>query len=164
MILAVTVTVACLKTAVGLITSCSETFVGIFPGGPSYKMWAAAFCALSFLIANLGLNAIIAYSLPVLMFLYPLAIVLILLTLGSRLFGGDRTVLRWTVGLTAVAAAVDFLRALPENARYALHLNGLTELAERFVPFAAEGFGWMIPALVGFGAGLLIGKLKKADR
>ena len=163
-ILAVTVTVACLKTAVGLITSCSETFVGIFPGGPSYKMWAAAFCALSFLIANLGLNAIIAYSLPVLMFLYPLAIVLILLTLGSRLFGGDRTVLRWTVGLAAVAAAVDFLRALPENARYVLHLNGLTELAERFVPFAAEGFGWMIPALVGFGAGLLIGKLKKADR
>lgn len=32
-ILAVTVTVACLKTAVGLITSCGETFVAIFPGG-----------------------------------------------------------------------------------------------------------------------------------
>ncbi len=31
LILAVTVTIACLKTAVGLITSCGETFVNIFP-------------------------------------------------------------------------------------------------------------------------------------
>ena len=43
-ILAVTVTVACLKTAVGLITSCGETFVKIFPGGPSYNIWAVIFC------------------------------------------------------------------------------------------------------------------------
>ena len=70
-ILAVTVTVACLKTAVGLITSCGETFVAIFPGGPSYRVWAAAFCVLSFLLANLGLDAILDHSLPVLMFLYP---------------------------------------------------------------------------------------------
>ena len=96
MILAVTVTVACLKTAVGLITSCGETFVAIFPGGPSYRVWAAAFCVLSFLLANLGLDAILDYSLPVLMFLYPLAIVLILLTLGGGLFGNDRRILRWT--------------------------------------------------------------------
>lgn len=105
-ILAVTVTVACLKTAVGLITSCGETFVAIFPGGPSYRVWAAAFCVLSFLLANLGLDAILDYSLPVLMFLYPLAIVLILLTLGGGLFGNDRRILRWTIGCTAVAAAV----------------------------------------------------------
>lgn len=103
-ILAVTVTVACLKTAVGLITSCGETFVAIFPGGPSYRVWAAAFCVLSFLLANLGLDAILDYSLPVLMFLYPLAIVLILLTLGGGLFGNDRRILRWTIGCTAVAA------------------------------------------------------------
>ena len=86
LILAGTVTVACLKTAVGLITSCGETFVRIFPKGPSYRFWAAAFCVLSFLIANLGLDAIIAYSMPVLMFLYPLAIVLILLTLCGKFF------------------------------------------------------------------------------
>ena len=59
----------------------------------------SAFCVLSFLIANLGLDAIIAYSMPVLMFLYPLAIVLILLTLCGKFFRQDRTVLRWTIGL-----------------------------------------------------------------
>lgn len=86
LILALTVTIACLKTAVGLITSCGETFVKLFPHGPSYRVWAVVFCILSFLIANLGLDAIIAYSMPVLMFLYPLSIVLILMTLSGRLF------------------------------------------------------------------------------
>lgn len=36
LVLAATVTLACLKTAVGLITSCAETFVGMFPKGLSY--------------------------------------------------------------------------------------------------------------------------------
>ncbi len=154
-ILAVTVTVACLKTAVGLITSCGETFVKIFPGGPSYHIWAVIFCILSFLIANLGLNAIIGWSMPVLMFLYPLAIVLILLTLGGRLFGNDRKVLRWTIGFTAVAAIFDFLRALPEGARDVLHVNGVVDLAARILPLSDSGFGWVCPAAAGLMIGLV---------
>ena len=159
-ILAVTVTVACLKTAVGLITSCGETFVAIFPGGPSYRVWAAAFCVLSFLLANLGLDAILDYSLPVLMFLYPLAIVLILLTLGGGLFGNDRRVLRWTSGCTAVAAVLDLLRALPEAARGALHLQPLIDAAVRWLPLYAQGFGWVCPALAGLAAGLAVRRLR----
>ena len=155
-ILAVTVTVACLKTAVGLITSCGETFVKIFPGGPSYHIWAVVFCILSFLIANLGLNAIIGWSMPVLMFLYPLAIVLILLTLGGRLFGNDRKVLRWTIGFTAAAAVFDFLRALPEGARDVLHVNGVVDLAARILPLSDSGFGWVCPAVVGLLIGLVM--------
>ena len=39
-VLAATVTLACLKTAVGLITGCAETFSALFKNGPSYKAWA----------------------------------------------------------------------------------------------------------------------------
>ena len=78
LILAATVALACLKTAVGLLTSCGETFQKMFPGGPSYRAWVVSFGTLSFLIANLGLEKIISFSLPVLMFLYPLAVTLIL--------------------------------------------------------------------------------------
>ena len=155
-ILAVTVTVACLKTAVGLITSCGETFVKLFPGGPSYRVWAVGFCVLSFLIANLGLDAIIAYSLPVLMFLYPLSIVLILLTLAGGLFGHDPVVLRWTIGFTAVAALVDFARALPEATRAALRLDGFLAAVDGALPLAAQGFGWVIPAALGLVIGLAL--------
>ena len=71
LVLAATVTLACLKTSVALITSCSETFVGLFPKGPSYRVWAIVFCLMSFVFANLGLSTIISYAVPVLMFLHP---------------------------------------------------------------------------------------------
>lgn len=162
LILAATVTLACLKTAVGLITSCSETFVQLFPAGPSYRMWAVGFCAISFLIANLGLNAIVSYSTPVLMFLYPLSIVLILLTLGGGLFGNDRGVLRWTIGFTMAASVIDLLRTLPESTRALLHLEPLVTFAETYLPLCQLGFGWVCPALAGLLLGLLLRRMRRA--
>ena len=161
LILAATVTIACLKTAVGLITSCSETFVELFPKGPGYRVWAVIFCAVSFLIANLGLNAILNYSTPVLMFLYPLSIVLILLTLGGRLFGNHPTVLRWTIGCTAVAALADLLRTLPEGTRAVLHLEGVVSLAETWLPLCKAGFGWLVPAVIGLVIGLMLRRARR---
>ena len=154
LILAATVTVACLKTAVGLITSCGETFVEIFPHGPSYRVWAVGFCLLSFLIANLGLDAILAWSQPVLMALYPLAIVLILLTLAGPLYGDDRAVLRGGLGCTAAAAVLEFLRALPAGAAPAV--QPVVDWAAAWLPLYAKGFGWVLPAAVGCAAGLVV--------
>ena len=154
-ILAGTVTLACLKTAVGLITSCADTFHALWPQGPSYRVWAAGFCGVSFLLANLGLDAIIAYSVPVLMFLYPLAIVLILLTLCGRLFGDDPAVLRWTMGFTLAAAVLELLRSLPAPALEALHLTTLTGTVTGLLPLAELGFGWVLPAAAGLAVGLL---------
>lgn len=152
-LLALTVTVACLKTAVGLVTSCGETFVKMFPHGPSYRVWAVGISGVSFAIANLGLDAIIACSLPVLMFSYPLSIVLILLTLFGRFFGNDRRVLRWTIGFTAAAALADLAYALPDAAKTLLHLGGAVNAARAFLPLGNQGMGWVCPAL----AGLLVG-------
>ena len=129
LILAATVTVACLKTAVGLVTSCGETFVQMFPRGPRYPVWAVGFCLFSFAIANLGLDAILAWTAPVLMFLYPLSIVLILLTLFGRLFGSHRTVLAWTVGFTIPAAVLDLVCALPKGSAAARLLAPVAGLA-----------------------------------
>lgn len=85
----------------------------MFPKGPSYRQWAIGFCVLSFLIATLGLSAIITYSVPVLMFLYPLAITIILLAFCGRLFKNDRRVYVWTTAFTLAAAVLDFVKALP---------------------------------------------------
>ena len=158
LILAATVTVACLKTTVGLITSCGETFVRLFPAGPSYPVWAVGFCALSLLLANLGLDAIIAYSVPVLMFLYPLSIVLILLTLVGKLFGNSRTVLAGTVGCTIPAALLDLAGALPAGAQGALKLEPVLRLTQ-WLPLADKGFGWVCPALLGLALGLVFDRL-----
>ena len=157
LILAATVTVACLKTAVGLVTSCGETFVQMFPRGPRYPVWAVGFCLFSFAIANLGLDAILAWTAPVLMFLYPLSIVLILLTLFGGLFGNHRTVLAWTVGFTIPAAVLDLVCALPQGSAAARLLAPVAGLA-RWLPLADKGFGWVTPALAGLAVGLVLAK------
>ena len=164
LVLAATVTLACLKTAVGLVTSCAETFVGMFPRGPKYAVWAVVFSVVSFLFANLGLSAIIGWSIPVLMFLYPLAIALIALALFGKFFRHDRAVYGWTIGFTLVAALYDLLRTLPAAVRAALHLDGVLEAVGSVLPLAGLGLGWLVPTLLGAAIGLCVhfAKRKKA--
>ena len=152
-VLAATVTLACLKTSVGLITSCAETFSGIFKKGPSYRVWAIIFSAVSFLFANLGLNSIITYSLPVLMFLYPLAIVLVLLALFGKFFGHDRRVYAWTIGFTLLPAVYDGFMTLNANVTI-IDSTVIREITSKYLPFSDLGLGWLCPAAVGFAIGL----------
>ena len=161
LVLAATVTLACLKTAVGLTTSCAETFAGMFPKSLSYRGWVLLFCGASFLFANVGLTAIITYAVPVLMFLYPLAIMLILLSLLGRFFDYDRAVYRWVIGLTLPVALYDFLAALPEGAWNALRLDGLQAVVLNYVPFAGLGLGWICPALLGLVIGLIFRAVRR---
>ncbi len=154
-ILAVTVIFACLKTAVGLITSCAETFHELLKNRLPYRVWVLIFCGMSFLIANLGLNAIIAYSLPVLMLLYPLAVTLILLSLGGRLFDNDCMVYRFVTGFTLIAAVADCLNALPDAVKHVLGLSGFLNAAAGMLPFFHLGLGWICPAFIGLAAGLI---------
>lgn len=160
-ILAVTVTFACLKTAVGLITSCSETFSGMFPKGPSYKAWAIIFSTTAFLIANLGLNSIIAYSIPVLMFLYPLAITLILLALCGNMFDNDKVVYVCVTTFTLVAALFDFIKALPAGIQSAINAEALLAVVSKYLPLFDLGMGWIVPAIAGLILGLVLRAVKK---
>ncbi len=162
-VLAATVTLACLKTAVGLIVSCSETFSKLFPKGPSYRVWSVIITFVSFGVANIGLSAIIEYAVPVLMFLYPLSIVLILLALCGRLFDNSKVVYAWTLGFTGVAAVYDFLNSLPESLRNALHMNGILAVIQSWLPFSEFGMAWLCPAVIGFVVGLIRNLLRDSQ-
>ena len=74
------VLLACLTTAVGLIASTSEFFNTLLPT-ISYKVWAVVFSLMSFGLATLGLDTVLAIAAPVVGFLYPAAITLIAVTL-----------------------------------------------------------------------------------
>ena len=132
----------------------------MFPSGPSYRVWAIIFSVVSFLFANFGLSTIIEYAVPVLMFLYPLAITLILLALFSRFFGHDRSVYCWVTGFTLVAAVYDLLRTLPPTLRATLHLNGVISAVGSVLPLSSLGLGWVCPAALGLIIGLIIHKRK----
>ena len=161
LVLAVTITCACLKTAIGLVTSCSDAFSRMFPKRLSYRAWAVIFTVLSFLISNFGLSKIISYSLPLLLFLYPLAITLILLALFGNLFHHDRAVYVSVTAFTCIAALFDLAKALPANLKTALHLDGAVGLAEKILPFFDISLGWVLPAFVGLVLGLVIHFAKK---
>ena len=152
-ILAVIVTLACLKTAVGLITSCGEMFCELFPRGPKYRVWAIGFCVISFLISTMGLGAIIRWSLPVLMFLYPLAMTIIVLAMCGRLFEHDRRVYACTTALALVAAIPDLTKSRPGELPKAPVIRTINALGDA-LPFADIGLGWVCPAFVGFAVGL----------
>ena len=160
-VLAVTVTFACLKTSIGLVTSCADAFARMFPKGLSYKTWAVVFTAFSFCISNFGLSKIIEYSLPVLMFLYPLAITLILLALSGKLFAHDRAVYVSVTAFTCAAAVFDLIKTLPEGLRSSLHLDGVIGFAETVLPWFHLNLGWVVPAVIGLALGMLIRIIRK---
>ncbi len=154
--LGITITFACLKTSIGLVTSCATTFVEMFPKTFSYKAYTIIFSLFSFGIANVGLSRIIAYSLPALMFLYPLTIMLILLCLFGRLFHYRQCVFVSSMIATGLAAFLDFFHTLPTNIQGIIPLHALLTSAQAALPFSSIGMGWVVPAAIGLITGLLL--------
>lgn len=155
-LLAFIVLLACLKTVIGLITSCSEAFVKMFPGKFSYNQLAVTFAVVTFLIANIGLSAIIQFSIPVLMMLYPIAILLTLTSLIGHLCGLDRLLIRSIMTAVVLSSVFDFLKALPPVWLTAIGLDGFILQLTGFLPFFAQGFGWICPSLLGLAVGIVL--------
>ena len=153
-ILATMATLTCLTTAVGLSTSFSEALHAKFPS-ISYRTWLLIATGLSFGIANFGLDTIIAWSTPMLMFLYPLAITLIILSIASPLFNHDRRVYIWTTIFTIIPAILDAIAAAPAIISKSAFATTILKL-DNFLPGASLGMDWLLPAAIGLIIGLAI--------
>ena len=162
-LLGITITCACLKTAIGLVTACSTTFSALFPRSLSYPKYVVLFTLFSFAISNVGLSKIIAYSLPVLYFLYPLAIAIIALCLIEGVVGYHRPLYVCTIIGTGGAAMFDFLRALPPAVQDMIPAMELLRALGDSLPLAAIGMGWVVPALVGLVVGALLLARQRLD-
>ena len=160
-ILAFTITFACLKTSIGLVTACSETFVKMTNGKISYRTWAILFTVFSFAVSNIGLSAIIEYSVPMLMLIYPPAIALILLAFIGKFFAHDRAVYVATMIGTWAAAIFDCMKTLPASVQTSLRLDVPIAFAEKYLPLFDKNLGWLLPALVGFVIGMVIHASRK---
>ena len=150
-VLALTVTFCCMKTAIGLVTACADTFSVMFPRSLSYRSWAIVFTAFSLLVSNIGLSKIISFSAPVLYFLYPLAIMLILLNIFGKYFDYARPGFTWAIGFTMIAAVFDLLKV-------AGLAQGVVDWVSTWLPFYSLGLGWIVPGAVGTMIGLIIAK------
>ena len=136
---------ACLNVCTGLISCCSEYFSEAFPRIP-LPAWAAAFAAFSCAVSLVGLDAILAFSAPLLGALYPPAIVLVVMGLAHGRC--DRLPRMWPCAVLATAAfsvAVGLRDAFAPGAW--LPLDAL--------PLADAGLGWLVVAIAGAAAGAI---------
>lgn len=140
--LAAIVTLACLKTSIGLTTSIGETFAEMFTHKKYYREWVIGFCLFSFIVSNVGLSLIISFAIPLLMFLYPLAMTLIILAIMGNYFNHDSRVYIAVTLFTLPIAFLDLLSAV-----------GIKLSFTSYLPLFDIGIGWMVPALVGFAIG-----------
>lgn len=146
--LAVVILLACLTTSIGLITACGEYFHTLMPK-ISYKWFVTIFATFCFVVANFGLANIITYSIPVLMFLYPLAVSLMLLTFASPLFHHSRLVYVAATIVTFMISVIDGLKALCDSLEidYFGWMSPIVSFYEETLPFYSQGLGWLLPVL-----------------
>lgn len=154
-LLAVIVILACLTTSIGLVSACSQYFTSLFPR-LSYNWIAFITCLISLLVANLGLNRIISISVPILLVIYPVAIVLIALSLCSKLFNGRSSVFIGALLGTALISVFDGLKAA------GVSVDAVT-VWMKHIPLYEVGMGWLVPAIVGGCLGFLIGRIAQKN-
>ena len=146
-------TVTCFTTTAGLIVSTSEFFHSTFPK-VSYKVYASVFTLIGFAIANLGLNAIIAFSLPVLMILYPITITIVLIVIVNKFVALSKPGMQLTI---AVVTAIAIASVLGSSFKVEFLANLVNAL-----PFAKASLPWLVPAVVGILLSLILPTSKKA--
>lgn len=138
LLLAVVIILACLTTGVGLLTACGEFFSDLLK--LPYRVVVVALAVFSLAVSNQGLTQLISVSIPVLVGLYPLAIVLVALSLANRLWRSQSLVFVPVMAVTLVFGVVD-----------GLTVAGKGEWVPGFfarLPLAEQSLGWLVPVLV----------------
>ena len=141
-IIALIFTLACLTTCVGLLASISHYFTTLIPR-LTYRHWVILWTFISFVLANVGLDGILKYNIPVLTAIYPVSIMLIVLALCEKIVGTGACMYRCTIYTTALISIVNAL----DQASVTLPL--LTALICK-LPMYSSSLGWLIPAFAVF--------------
>jgi branched-chain amino acid:cation transporter, LIVCS family len=152
-ILGLAITFACLTTSIGLISACSSFFNRIFPK-LSYKGFVIVLTIFSAVIANVGLTQLISISVPILTFIYPIAISLIVLSLVASALRFGREVYVLAVVTSSFFSLFDGLNAAN------LKIASIDKLFTNYLPLYSDGMGWLIPTLIACIIGYMISKIR----
>ena len=146
-IFAIVIALACITTAVALVSSAASFFAKLANDKISYGVFVVVICVSSAVISNLGLDMIIAIATPVLDIVYPPMLVLILLS-----WFGDK--LHKSVYVSSVAGSL-IASVLATASLYGMNVPVIDSL-----PLASLGLGWLTPAAVFGLVAYLVSKVK----
>ena len=146
-IFAIVIALACITTAVALVSSAASFFAKLANDKISYSVFVVVICVSSAVISNLGLDMIIAIATPVLDIVYPPMLVLILLS-----WFGDK--LHKSVYVSSVAGSL-IASVLATAELYGMNIPVIDSL-----PLASLGLGWLPPAALFGLVAYLVSKVK----
>ncbi|MEG2929743.1 MAG: branched-chain amino acid transport system II carrier protein [Oscillospiraceae bacterium] len=135
LLLGIIVAFACLTTAVGLLTSSATFFATITHGKLPYTVTVFVFAIFSCVVSNFGISTIIAFAAPILELIYPVLVVLIVLSLFDKITNTN------VHKLAALAAFITSFLSLLEL------WTGLN-LGISYLPLEQYGFPWLLPAVI----------------
>ncbi len=140
--LSVLISLACFTTAVGIVTGTADYFKGLFKeSNTAYTITAIIGCLIGIGIGQLDFHSIVVIALPVLMFIYPITIVLILLNVLPEKYA-SKLVFRCVVLTTFIFSIPDFLKFVVKGESL--------EVVRNFIPLSQYSLGWVLPAIVVF--------------
>ena len=146
------VLLACLTTAVGLLAATSEFFNYLVPK-ISYQTWLRTCAVVSFGIASGGLETVISIATPIIVFIYPVAMTVIIVTLIGAVM---KPILPLYWGFAIPAWGV-FLWSVVD--KIVTWQSG----APIELPLVNADFTWLAPALAGLAVGASIDFFRKED-
>ena len=140
LVLAICVAGACLTTAIGLVATVGEFFSSITSF--KYENIVIFTVIISFLLSILGVESIINISVPILVFIYPVIISLIILNLFGK-YIKNNYVYKGVVLFTGIIGLIESLDSLGLN-------NYYTDSVLEILPFSDYGLTWLFPGIIGY--------------
>ncbi|MBO1271678.1 branched-chain amino acid transport system II carrier protein [Shewanella sp. 4t3-1-2LB] len=157
--LSVVVSLACLTTAVGLVSACSDFFSSLLPK-LTYRMLVVVLSVICAVVANVGLSQLISISIPVLMMVYPVAIALVLVTFVNNWFRNPRLAHRAALSVALIFGIFDGLKVAaaslqsfdvksesPVTMALVHFVEGVSPVMSK-MPLYDQGMAWLVPTLI----------------
>jgi len=141
-VLSVLISLACFTTAIGIVAGTADYFKGLFNNSQTvYIITAIVASLLGVVVGQLDFNSIIVVAVPVLLFIYPITIVLILLNVLPEK--------RATPLIFRAVVLVTFLFSIPDVIGFLSPSEELKALTD-VIPFSEYNLGWVLPAFLVF--------------
>lgn len=143
-ILGIIVMLACLTTAIGLTSATGQYFSKLSGNKVKYEVIVTLVCLFSLVVSNFGVDKIIQFSAPILTFVYPPTIVLIVFTLFGGIIKNDNV---FKFGTYAAL----FISILNIMSNFGVKVPVINNL-----PLHSLGFNWVVPVLIASAIGFFV--------
>lgn len=155
LVLGLIVSLACLTTSIGLTSAAAKYFSGISNNKIKYETIVISVCVFSCVVSNFGVSTIIKFSAPVLEIVYPVLIAIVVMNLLGNYIkydGAFKGAAYFTLSVSLLSVGSNILK--------------ITQISDMLgkLPFAAYGFSWIVPAIVGAVLGGLISAVLGSSR